>query len=255
MNLPWRVACACVLTVTYACAADVVFSRRVYQERGRSYFEIWSWTPANGSLRQLTHSARDHFEPSCKTGGRIRFVSPEAWQDTAKTWEFDHGVERVVSARAPGETARAMDCAAVGTLRACGSGNSVTLTEGGRRITTVKVGEHDTGMPALEWSPDGRWLLVQKTGWETNSTSPRSDYFVVDAGGKEAIAAGSGNSAGWVPGRDAIFYSTPRDTARLPWSPKHEEWVAQLVVFDLATRKTTAVTRGLADNIDASVCR
>jgi hypothetical protein len=78
-------------------AGQVVFSRRVYKERGASYQQIWAWNPASGSLKALTHSPRNHYLPAC-TGGKITFVSPEKWAENSKLWSFDpaSGEERVI---------------------------------------------------------------------------------------------------------------------------------------------------------------
>jgi hypothetical protein len=53
---------------------QVVFSWRVYKERGPSFQQIWSWNPVSGALRALTQSPRDHLRPKCDNG-KITFVS------------------------------------------------------------------------------------------------------------------------------------------------------------------------------------
>ena len=54
---------------------EVIFSRRVYKEHGASYQQIWTWNPADGVLKALTHSPQDHYSPICD-GRIIKFTSP-----------------------------------------------------------------------------------------------------------------------------------------------------------------------------------
>ncbi len=54
--------------------AQVIFSRRVYAEHGRTYQQIWEWRASDGGLKALTHSPRNHFLPlSSRDGKRIYF--------------------------------------------------------------------------------------------------------------------------------------------------------------------------------------
>jgi hypothetical protein len=71
-----------------ALLGQVVFSRRVYRQQGRSYQQIWSWNPSTGELKALTHSLRDHYAPVCKDG-RILFDVPQPWPKGPKLWSFD----------------------------------------------------------------------------------------------------------------------------------------------------------------------
>jgi len=68
------------------------------------------------------------------------------------------------------------------------------------------------------------------------------------------IPVGSGNDAMWLPGRDDIIYSTPRDLVSLTPSGKHQVWSSHLVVFDPSTRHVTPVTSGVANNIQPAPC-
>jgi hypothetical protein len=100
MNLRLTAGCGLVLVCVQACAGQVIFSRRVYREHGRTYQQLWEWNPATGSLRALTHSARDHVWPVCKDGGkRIQFVSPEEYGINDQLWVFDRttGAERMLA--------------------------------------------------------------------------------------------------------------------------------------------------------------
>jgi hypothetical protein len=42
-----------LLIASLADAQQVVFSRRVYQVRGRSFQQLWRWSVADGTLAQL----------------------------------------------------------------------------------------------------------------------------------------------------------------------------------------------------------
>jgi Tol biopolymer transport system component len=56
--------------------AQLVLSRRVYAEHGRTFAQIWMADEGTLNFRQLTHSARDHSAPVCSRDGKlIYFVS------------------------------------------------------------------------------------------------------------------------------------------------------------------------------------
>jgi hypothetical protein len=126
---------------------QVVFSRRVYKEQGRTYQQIWNWNPADNSLLQLTDSPRDHYLPSC-SGSSISFVSPEAWQENAKEWIFDRNsrTERLIGP-APrdavadvheGDT-RCDVMARAGTLEACEKAGELTVSREGKQLGRLRV--------------------------------------------------------------------------------------------------------------------
>ncbi|MGA2739429.1 MAG: hypothetical protein ABSG65_18560 [Bryobacteraceae bacterium] len=106
----------------------------------------------------------------------------------------------------------------------------------------------------MEWSPDGRKLLLGVYGENANSSAPQSDYVVLDISAKSWTHAGAGNRASWIPGSNAIVYSTPRDLVPLPPSGKHSVWSAQLAMFDLTAHKQTLLTSGLTNNDEPIVC-
>src|SRR5215467_8103290 len=64
-------------------AQQVVFSRRVYAPRGRTYQQLWVWSASDGHLTQLTQSAREHRNPACtKDGSHIFFTTDEDRKST-----------------------------------------------------------------------------------------------------------------------------------------------------------------------------
>jgi hypothetical protein len=67
---------------------EVIFSRRVYKEHGASYQQIFIWNPADGVLKELTHSPRDHYHPTCD-GRTVKFTSPSPdVTDDVKLWSL-----------------------------------------------------------------------------------------------------------------------------------------------------------------------
>jgi hypothetical protein len=257
-----RSAAICVLLLAFPLFAQVVFSRRVYQETGRSYQQLWNWNPADNSLRQLTDSQRDHLQPSC-SGARIRFVLPEEWPQPGKLWSFDRATRKETllgpllpepddkPGRLPG-----CDVSAVhGSLHACAKRGELSISRGGVELGRLAVGTPDLPIESLSWSPSGKWLLVGTLGAGTNSTSPQSDLSVLQVPSMKLVKAASGNAAAWLPSRDRFFYTTPRDMANLPGARRPRSvWVEQLMLFDPESGKSTAITSGLSNNVQPVVC-
>ncbi|HZS53735.1 MAG TPA: hypothetical protein VFA65_04985 [Bryobacteraceae bacterium] len=105
----------------------------------------------------------------------------------------------------------------------------------------------------LAWTANGKRLLLGAVGENTSSSSPQSDFFVLDLTTRKLRSAGTGNSAYWIPGRDAILYSTPRYLCPLAES-KHQVWCAHLAVFDLNTGKQEVITSGATNNVEPAIC-
>jgi hypothetical protein len=104
------------------------------------------------------------------------------------------------------------------------------------------------------WSPDGRMLLVGTYGENSSSTVPQLDYFLVDVTVKTWTRAMMGNDAVWLPGRNAIIYTTPRDLVPLGASERPAVWSAQLAMFDVETSKEKRLTSGLSNNVQPALC-
>jgi hypothetical protein len=258
-------------------SGQVVFSRRVYQEHGRSYQQIWTWNPASGALTALTHSPRHHYVPKC-TNGKITFVSPEPWQVNAQLWSFDpaSGEEHVIGP-APMPPDRKMTStngcpvfAKAGSLEACGKDEELSLSRAGKAIGHFDIqnnecpldnhgtiGKCDTPILSLGWSADHSWLLVGELGLDTNSTAPQFDYYVVEAAtmNLSKVASASQYDTLWLPAGDQLLYITPVDLAPLPGTGRPlNVWVQHLMSFDPATGKHTAITSGVTNNSDVSLC-
>ena len=244
--------------------AQVIMSRRIYRQNGPSYQQIWNWNPASGALKPLTHSARGHLDPICSPDGKaIFFTSLERRMPGASLWSFNlrTGLERVISNKPvsqPAEDKNAdANCpvsARAGDLLACAKGRDVVLLRNRNQVARARIGAEEVRIDGLFWSPSREWLLVATFGQNSNSSSPQSDYFAFDIVSRKVIPVGSGNSGMWVPGKSAILYTTPRVLAPLPNQSTHSVWVEHTMLFDPATKKTSAVTSGLTDDSSLSAC-
>jgi hypothetical protein len=251
-----------VLLTSFPLSSQVIFSRRVYQETGRSYQQLWNWNPADNSLQQLTDSPRDHLQPSC-SGARLRFVVPGEWPQAGKIWSFDRATRKEtllgpLPLESGGQPRALPDCdvsAVHGSLRACARRGELSIARGGVELGRVVAGAENLPVESLSWSPGGKWLLVGTLGAETNSTSPQSDLSVLEVSSMKLGKAASGNAAAWLPSRDRFFYTTPRDMASLPGARRPRGvWVEQLRLFDPESGRSTAITSGLSNNVQPIVC-
>jgi hypothetical protein len=252
-------------------SGQVVFSRRVYKEQGASYQQIWAWFPSSGVLKALTRSPRNHFLPAC-TGGKITFVSSEENRVNSKLWSFDpaSGEERVIgpAPMPPDHEPKPRNgCdvfAKAGNLEACGKDEDLSVSGGNKAIGHFKtdecsiddhgtLGKCETPIQSLEWSPDAKWLLAGAL-----EDLHEWDYYVVNPATMKLtrVATAFPNSGIWLPGRDELLYTTPENVAPLPGTRRERQvWVQQLMRFEPTTEKSTAITSGVTNNFDVSVCK
>jgi hypothetical protein len=255
---------------TSSLSGQVVFSRRVFNEHGASYQQIWAWFPSSGVLKALTRSRRNHFLPAC-TGGKITFVSSEKNGVNSKLWSFNpaSGEERVIGPpptppnHEPKPQSGCDVFAKAGNLEACGKGEDLSVSRDNKAIGHFKtdecsiddhgtLGKCEAPILSLEWSPDAKWLsvggLVDLHEWE---------YYVVNPAAMKLnrVATALPDSVFWLPGRDELLYTTPEYLAPLPGARRERKvWVQQLIRFEPATGKSTAITSGVTNNFDASLC-
>jgi hypothetical protein len=147
-----------------------------------------------------------------------------------------------------------------GARIACASEADVFLVAAGTQKEIERVRLPELAKPhhypqEIHWSPDGEELLLGVYGENANSTTPQSDFIVLDLAARTWAHAGSGNDAWWLPGREAIVYSTPRNLVPLPASGEHSVWSSQLAMFDLTTHKQSVLTSGLTNNLEPALCR
>jgi Tol biopolymer transport system component len=262
-------------------AQQVVFSRRVYSAQGRTYQQLWIWSASDGSMTQLTRSARDHDNPICSADGKQIFFESGTDPFAQSHWRFDRetGIERPVN-DAPLRTDRAWSDKSNLRVPQCDErtwsrspdGSRLACSANGKDVVIVDLGtqkeidripfeqRYSTGEPypawSLEptWSPDGRMLLVGTYGENGSSTVPQLDYFLLDRATKTWTRAMTGYNPVWLPDGHAILYETPRDLVPLPPSGTHSVWSAQLALFDVATSNTQRLTSGLSNNVQPALC-
>jgi hypothetical protein len=243
---------------------DVIFSRRVYQEHVASFQQIWTWNPADGVLKQLTRSLRDHYHPACD-GTLVKFTT-----DDAKLWSFNSatGDERIVgtatepTGRPHSRLGNCAQFAKRGEIEACGNEETLIVSRSGREIGRFQIqadkcpiGKCATPIRSLEWTEDGKWLLIGEQGLNDGSGSRQEDYYLVNVATMKLSTVASAETAFWLPRRDQVVYVTPQDLAPLPGGQrKHNVWVQQLMFFDPLKGTPTAITSGLTNNVDPSWC-
>ena len=89
MTITQRATVILALVFISSAFGEVIFSRRAYKEHGASYQQIWTWNPADGVLKALTHSPRDHYNPICD-GRVIKFTSPSPdVTDEVRLWSLN----------------------------------------------------------------------------------------------------------------------------------------------------------------------
>jgi hypothetical protein len=151
-----------------------------------------------------------------------------------------------------------------GTRIACSAGQDIVIVDVAAQRETERVRFSGRKDPTLDviysepraaaWSPDGKQLLARTYGRNSSSDAPQADYFLLDLTAKTWTPAMTGNDAMWLPGRQAIVYTTPIDLLPLPPSGEHRVWSTHLAMFDLATHKERLLTSGLTNNQQPTLC-
>ena len=273
---PERAAVILALLFISSASAEVIFSRRVYKEHGASYQQIWTWNPADGVLKALTDSPRDHDHPTCD-GRIIKFKSPSPdVTDDVKLWSLNPatGEEKPIGpapepkGRPDSRTRSCDQFAKVGDLEACGKDETLVVSRAGKQVGRYQIqvnicpidnhgtiGKCETPIHSLDWTEDGKWLLIGEEGLNDASGQRQDDYYLVNLATMKLSTVASAYTAFWLPRRDQIVYVTPQDLAPLPGNQrKHSVWVQQLMFFDPAKGTATAITSGLTNNVDPSWC-
>src|SRR4051794_26735625 len=259
----------------WAGAQDVIVSRRVYVASGRSFQQLWVWSPESGAFDQLTRSARDHDNPSCAVDDRaIVFSSGNRRLRFDRRTRVETPVEDALQIRqaAPPADTRF-------SVRACDEGTASPTHDGGRvacavrgeeiavfDVTTgrelerVPFGQRSSGGYAYPewplrstWSPDDARLLVGTYGNGSSSTSAFLDYFVLDLATRHWTRGFSGNGAVWLADGRRIVFTTPRELVTLPGTTR-QVWTTQLAAFDLEAGRVTALTSDVTHNVSPTLC-
>jgi hypothetical protein len=174
-------------------------------------------------------------------------------------WSFDPKThqERLIgpAPAEPDEPPPANGCdtfAKAGTWAACAKAEDLFLSRRGQpgghfhiqrndclTLEPGKLGPCDTPFISLEWSAGGKWLLAGELGYDTSSSAPQLDYYVVDPLTMKIEKAASAAQALWIPGRSELLYVTPRHLEPLPGSGHERDvWVQQgmLILNELLAR-------------------
>jgi Tol biopolymer transport system component len=214
--------------------AQVVLSRRIYAERGRTWRQLWIARGDGASFTQLTRSPRDHAEPLCSRDGKLiyfvsdpdgaRSLNAYAGANDRELWVFDtqSGHELPLwqtsdddGLHLNGVTADGGVLVRVGTELRC-------LLKHPWKIDKV-----DPDYSAAAVSPDGRKLAIVIAAYlDKEGQSHDTKLFIIDTA--------TGKSRGQV-GNEAAKYEAPA------WSPDGARIAAvagdRLAIIDAATRK------------------
>jgi len=203
-----RIAVCCALLIWPGWLhGQVVLSRRVYAEHGRTWQQLWVWSPLDGSLKPLTHTPRDHSQPRCsRDGKRIFFVSDGDSFDKS-VWSFD---------RAAGEERKVWNIS--GTDRP----DLVGLAKDGGLLILQTDGLHK-GAPgpfhiAIR-EPEG--AAVSPDGIQVVFTTGDGSAFLTDtATGKSRAPIGKCESPAWSPDGSRIACTRGRCDYRYQQPPR-----------------------------------
>ncbi len=142
-----------------------------------------------------------------------------------------------------------------GRSLACTAGQTIRIL---KLTTGVEVAHADFAQRATppfvaDFAPDGNRLLVGTVGANHSSTSPQSDFWVLEIASGKWTFVGPGQSAVFAPGKPsgAVLLATPRE---LRPAAKVQEWVSQLMLVDPATHAQTPIAAGAAANEEPCRC-
>jgi hypothetical protein len=207
----------------------------------------------------------------------IRFTSPSPdVTNHVKLWNLNRvsGEESMIGPMPePKEetSSRKRGCdqfAKLGDLEACGNEETLVVSRSGEQIGRFQIqvntcpidnhgniGKCETPIRSLDWTEDGKWLLIGEEGLNDGSGQRQDDYYLVNLATMKLSTVASAYTAFWLPGRNQIVYITPQDLAFLPGGPrKRNVWVQQLMFFDPVKGVPVAITSGLTNNVDPSWC-
>jgi hypothetical protein len=204
---------------------------------------------------------------------RIAFSGPNRRCEAVEP-ESGHGEEKVIGraqepqGRPDSRSRNCAEFARVGELEACGNEETLVVSGSGRQIGRFQIqvnicpidnhgtiGKCETPIRSLDWTEDGKWLLIGEEGLNDGSGQRQDDYYLVNLATMKLSKVASAETAFWLPGRDQIVYVTPQGLASLPGQQrKHSVWVQQLMFFDPLKGTPTAITSGLTNNVDPSWC-
>jgi hypothetical protein len=221
--------------------AQVVLSRRVYAERGRTWRQLWIANSGSTDFKQLTHSARDHADQVCSRDGKLiyfvsdrdgaRSINAYAGAHDRELWALDrqNGQERLVW-QTSGDDGLGLN----GTT----ADGSVLIRLGTELRSLLRhpwrIEKIDPAYDAAAVSPDGRALAIRIAGsLDKEGQSHDAKLFIVDtATGQSRVQVGNYEGPAWSPdgtriaaiaddGLAIIDVATRKEVARADWPKTH----------------------------------
>jgi Tol biopolymer transport system component len=142
-----------------------------------------------------------------------------------------------------------------GRRLACVAGQKVRILNltTGVQAAHAEFAERTTPPFVADFSPDGTSLLVGTVGANHSTTSPQSDFWVLEISTGKWTFVGPGQSAVFAPGKapGLVLLASPRE---LRPAAKVQEWVSQLLLVDPAKHAQIPVTAGAASNGEPCRC-
>jgi hypothetical protein len=137
----------------------------------------------------------------------------------------------------------------------CVAGQTVRVLNlpAGVEAAHAEFAQRTTPPAVADFSPDGTRLLVATVGANHSSTSPQSDFWVLEIATGKWTFVGPGQSALFAPGKaaGAVLLASPRELRPVG---KVQEWVSQLLLVDPATHAQTLVAAGATANVEPCRC-
>jgi WD40 repeat protein len=122
-----------------------------------------------------------------------------------------------------------------------------------QEIERVVLPKRDAPSQDIVWSPDGKSLLAGLYGENGGAGDPQNDYFLLNPPTRTWTPELTARRLLWLQG-ERVLYLRPFGTTPLGQASPHSVWTSQLAVYDLASRKDTALTSGLVLNDYLSIC-
>ncbi len=234
--------------------------RMVWSEAG----DIWLYEAATGELRPLTGDgqARSDFLPRFRGAGRVTFLSLDGHPDneyhpglTARPSvlrEIDLATGRVRDVADLGAGVMSVDWSPDGATLAVyaapgdGTPGDLRLVSEDwqtsiRRLPPVwgRGGFVNYDDRRVEWSPDGRHLLLVDTGMDT---SQEETLYVLNASGTDALAPRAGTWARWGADGRTIYCACAV-------GPSDQQWPWQAIDVDHGIRTPLVIKRGMRPSV------
>jgi Tol biopolymer transport system component len=202
------IACWIFLSAAASLDGQVVLSRRVYAEHGRTWRQLWMASRGSVDFKQLTHSARDHMEPLCsRDGNLIYFVSDRDGLRSLNAYAGDNDRELWAYDRQTGRETVLWQTDDDDVLHLVGTtADGAVLVRAGTGLRSVlhhpwQIDVIDLSFSSAAVSPDGRTLaLVIPESLDKEGQSQNARLFLVDtATGQSRVEVGKYEAPSWSP--------------------------------------------------------